>query len=333
VVSVICPVYNEEKYIKNCVDSILLQDYPKENLEVLFCDGMSSDKTREIIIEYSNKFSFIKILDNPERMASIGLNKGIEMSKGEIIIRLDGHCVYPPSYISILVQYLDQLGADNVGAVLNTVPARDTAVCRAIAIGMSHKFGVGNSYFRIGCKKIIRVDTVPFGCFRRKTFEKIGLFDTDLIRNQDDEFNGRIIKNGGKIFLIPEIIIDYYARDTLVKMSKMFYQYGLFKPLVNKKLRKSATIRQFFPLIFLLGLFIGGITSFLNKFFFWVYILILVIYGCLALFFSIKETIKYKKIELLLLLPFVFLIIHVSYGWGYLKGVFKIICRQKIYVN
>ena len=220
--SVICPIYNEESRIEECILSILAQDYPKEDLEVLFVDGQSSDRTRDIIANYMLNYSFIKLLDNPKRIAPAALNIGIRASSGDIIMRLDAHAKYPANYFSLLVSKLKESGADNVGGVCRTLPAKDTSVCRAIAHAMSSPFGMGNSYFRIGSDHEMWVDTVPFGCFKREIFDKIGLFDEELVRNQDDEFNGRIIKNGGRILLLPQVVVDYFARDSLTKTAKMF---------------------------------------------------------------------------------------------------------------
>lgn len=332
-VSIICPIYNEEGFIARCIDSILLQDYPQDKIELFLVDGRSEDNTREIVSSYAKKYNYIHLLDNPDKIVPPALNKGIQESKGEVVIRIDGHCIYPSNYISILVHYLYKLNASNVGAVWNTIPARDTSLCKSIAIAVSHKFGIGDSLHKVGAKSIVQTDTVPYGCFRREVFEKIGLFDNDLIRNQDDEFNGRIIKNGGKIFLIPELVIDYYARENIKKMAKMFYQYGLFKPLVNKKLGAPATIRQFFPLLFLLGIIIGGAWSFFTPMIRNIYCSVLIIYFLLSFFFSLKEVIKNKDIKILFYLPILFPIIHLSYGWGYLKGLIKIIRKKSFQVQ
>ena len=197
-ISVICPIYNEERYIGKCIDSVLEQDYSKEDMEVLFVDGMSTDRTREIVVEYAGRYPFVRLLDNPGRIVPAALNIGIGAAKGEVIIRLDAHAIYPKNYFSVLVRKLNELRADSVGGVCRTLPVRDTSVCRAIAMALSSSFGMGNSYFRIGATKEMCVDTVPFGCFRREVFDKIGLFDEELVRNQDDEFNGRIVKNGGQ---------------------------------------------------------------------------------------------------------------------------------------
>lgn len=328
-VSIICPILNEEKFIKNCIESIISQDYPIDFFEILFVDGMSNDATRIKVQQCSQKYTNVKLLDNPYKVVPHALNIGIRASKGSIIIRIDGHCEYPTNYISVLVDHLIALKADNVGGVWNTLPANQTILCKAIAIGVSHPFGIGNSLHKIGAKEIIETDTVPFGCFRKEIFERIGYFDEELIRNQDDEFNARIIKNGGKIFLVPNLAIDYYARDTVSKMSKMFNQYGLFKPLVNKKVGSPATLRQFFPFLFVTGLIIGGILSFVGIHFLIIYAAVLVIYFLLSLYFSSVEALKQKNTKLLFLLPYIFFIIHFSYGWGYLIGIFRFLILGK----
>ena len=322
--SVICPIYNEEKYIAKCIDSILAQDYPKDDLEVIFVDGMSSDRTREIVAEYSAKYPFVKLIDNPDRIVPPAMNIGIKASVGDIIVRLDAHAVFPQNYFSELVKNLHKLDADNVGGVCRTLPINDTPVCRSIAYVLSSSFGMGNSHFRIGADSIKEVDTVPFGCFKRDLFERIGYFDEELTRNQDDEFNGRIIKNGGKIFLLPDLVIDYFARDTVAKVYKMFYQYGLFKPLVNRKLGQPATIRQFFPLLFVLGLLLGPLTFLISSVFIWLYLGVLLVYLILAAIFSSKESRSLKEV---LIKIWVYFVVHFAYGWGYINGIIKLIFK------
>lgn len=321
-ISIICPVYNEEKYISQCIDSMLDQDIDKSEIELLFVDGMSKDNTRKIVSDYCSKFDFIHLLDNPDRIVPPALNLAIHASKGDYIIRIDAHCIYPKDYISRLVYSAQQLGCDNIGAVCRTLPANESAKAKAIATAMSHKFGVGGSSFRIGSSEIKEVDTVPFGCFRRKIFDKLGFFDEELIRNQDDEFNGRIIKNGGKIYLLPDLVVDYYARDSFKKLFKMFFQYGLFKPLVNKKLGSPATLRQFFPLLFVLGLILGAAICWIHPILTSIYISVVFIYLLLDLFFSIKSS---HGVSNMFSLFWSFITMHISYGWGYIVGIYKII--------
>lgn len=319
-ISVICPIYNEAKYIGACIDSLLEQDFSWVGSELILIDGNSTDSTRTILAAYIEKYPFIRLLDNPKKITPISLNIGISAAKNEIIFRIDAHTTYPKNYFSSLASHLTELNADNVGGVCRTLPGAKGIIADSIAKVMSSVFGMGNSHFRIGATKIMEVDTVPFGCFRKSTFERIGLFDEELIRNQDDEFNGRIIKNGGKIFLIPEIVIDYYARDKISKLSTMFYQYGLFKPLVNKKLGTSATIRQFFPLFFVLLLIIAPIFALLQLPLYQVPLAGVALYVVLSLIFSIKESTSFKQV---FILPIIYFILHTSYGWGYLQGIFR----------
>ena len=332
-VSVICPVFNEERFIEACILSILSQDYPQDSLEVLFVDGRSTDNTRAIIERYVREYPFIRLIDNPQRTVPYALNKGLAEAMGEVIIRLDGHCTYPTDYMSELVKQLYALNADNVGGVWNTQPAKETPVCQAIALASSHPFGVGGSMHKIGAYRIVETDTVPFGCYRREVFDRIGLFDVDLVRNQDDEFNGRLIKKGGKIFLIPHVIINYTARDTPGKMCKMYYQYGLYKPLVNRKLGAPATVRQFFPLLFLLGLVIGGIGSLFFPWVLYIYIGVLLLYLFIGLTVGSMCAIRIHRPVLALLMPYVFLSIHLSYGFGYLIGIFHLMSGKSYHVT
>ena len=332
-VSVVLPIYKEEKFIEKCILSILAQDYPQDRMEIIFVDGMSPDRTRDIIGQYARQYPFIHLLDNPQKTVPYAMNKGIMAAKGDVIVRLDGHCVYPNNYVSILVKYLYELDADNVGGVWKTLPANDTAQCVSIALCSSHPFGVGGSEHKIGSNEIKQTDTVPFGCFKREVFDRIGLFDEELIRNQDDEFNARIIKNGGKIFIIPELEINYTSRDTLHKMRRMYYQYGLFKPLVNKKLGAPATIRQFFPGLFVLGLVAGITISPFNRFAFHAFLSILALYFLIGILIGVKKAVEYKKPALIWYMPFTFLNIHVSYGVGYLYGIYKVIFKKPFQVH
>ncbi|WP_052760790.1 MULTISPECIES: glycosyltransferase family 2 protein [Photorhabdus] len=330
-ISVICPILNEEKYIKGCIESLLKQDYPTEQLEIIFIDGCSSDNTLKVIQSYIEKYEFIKLLYNPEKHVPAALNIGIKNSSGEYIARIDAHSNYPSNYLSKLYSLSKQFDIDNIGGVLSTKPCNPTIIAHTIAYALSSHFGMGNSHFRIGVNNIKKVDTVPFGFFKRNIFDKIGLFDEDLIRNQDDEFNNRIIKHGGNIYLAPDIIVDYYPRDSIKKTCSMFYQYGLFKPLVNLKLKTTTSFRQLIPPTFVLGLILGLILSFINPIFSYLYISCIFIYLSLALLVSIKAHIKNKKNYIFL--PLIFLCIHLSYGSGYLIGIMKIIFNKKFHVK
>ena len=327
--SVICPIYNEEKYISQFLDSISQQDYPKDDLEILLVDGMSKDRTRDIISEYANKYPCLRLVDNPQQTVPYAMNNGIKSAKGDVIIRLDAHAEYPSNYFIVLVQKLNELeGAENVGGVCITLPCNETVAAVAIAECLSNKFGMGNSYFRVGAKEVMSVDTVPFGCFRKSLFDKVGLYDTDMIRNQDDELNGRIIKNGGKIYLLPDVEIKYFARDKISKVRKMFYQYGLYKPLGNKKLGSPATIRQFFPLLFVIGLVVGLILCLLFPVLLPFYGAVIVLHLLIGVIEGIKSARKTYKYGCIFFMPYIFLNMHISYGIGYLRGMYNLLFHR-----
>jgi len=328
-VSVIIPCHNEEQYIGPCLKSILQNDFNQNDLEILVVDGKSEDRTREIVSNYSKKNTCIKLLDNPGENTPAALNIGIRHTSGEIIIRMDAHAEYPANYISRLVHYLDDLKADNVGGAWLTLPSAYTVKARAIVAAITSLFGVGNAYYRLNIKQIKKVDTVPYGCYRRSLFDKIGMFDDRLVRNQDDEFNARFRKNGGKIFLIPEIQLKYYARSTIKSLWKMFYQYGLYKPMVNRLIGKPTTARQFVPfffvLFFILFLPLSIVISWLQP----VSLMILVFYIGVNIITSIWIAFQKEDYNLLVWLPFVFFVVHFSYGLGYLAGLKKAISFER----
>ena len=186
--------------------------------------------------------------------------------------------------------------------------------------------GVGNADYRInGSSDIREVDTVPFGCWRKAWFSKIGLLDETLARAEDDEFNARTQLNGGKIYLIPTIQINYYARDTISKMGRMFYQYGLYKPLVSKKLGKPATLRQFAPPLFIL--FILGLT-----FIWWLPIWLIAAYASIWFIYLIAlVTISIQKRNWWCTITF--FVTHLSYGIGYWAGLFAILTNKQLIVT
>jgi glycosyltransferase involved in cell wall biosynthesis len=260
-VTVIVPCRNEGRWIGPCLESVLGNDYPQDRLEVLVVDGLSDDGTQEVVQSFASRFPQLRLVPNEKKITPAALNLGIAAARGRVVVRMDAHVEYPRDYISSLVELLEKSGADNVGGVCRTLPANDSTIARAVAFGMSHPLGVGNSHFRIGSAGERWVDTVPFGCYRREVFDRIGLFDEELVRNQDDELNLRLIKHGGRILLSPQVVCKYYARDSLPKLWRMYYQYGYFKPLVARKLGGVMTVRQLLPPLFVLCLIVTALAA------------------------------------------------------------------------
>ncbi len=321
-VSVVIPVFNEKNFIENCIKSASCQDFPSDKMEILIVDGMSNDGTPDIIKRLCKEDKRIKLLENPKRYVPSALNIGIKEAKGDIIVRMDSHCVYPTNYISTLVGKLFELNADNVGGMCIMEPANDSSSCLSVVLCFSHPFGTGSALYKIGCDKIMEVDTVPFGCFRKEIFDKVGLYDEDMHRNEDEEMNARITNSGGKIYIIPEVGIRYTPRDTIGKLSKMLYHYGLWKPLVNKKVGNAVSYRQFAPPLFVAFFVLGLLVGLFCKPILWIWAAVMCLYFAIAFFIGLKKAIKHKRPSLCILVPITFFCMHMSYGFGYMKGLF-----------
>ncbi|WP_347939978.1 glycosyltransferase family 2 protein [Peribacillus simplex] len=317
-VSVILPVYNEEKYIEACIVSLLKQDFPQDSMEWIFVDGCSKDNTKQIIGSYKQKYpNLIEVLDNPNKTVPYAMNIGIKAALGKYIIRLDAHAEYANDYILKCVHYLDTTDAENVGGVAETKSRG--YVGKSIALMLSSKFGVGNSQFRTKGKSGY-VDTVPFGAFRKEVFEKYGLYDERLTRNQDNEMNFRIRKNGGKIYMADDINLAYYCRDSIKGIVEMAVKNGKWNVITSKLCPGAMGIRHFIPFVFLMSLIIMSILTFLMPILGWLFVAELGLYLLFDLMFSIKSASKVKYIPFLLIL---FPIFHLSYGFGSLVGLIR----------
>ena len=323
--SVIVPIYNEEKYIAKCIDSILEQDFPKDELEIILADGMSQDCTREIVAKYTAKYPFISLIDNPKRIAPWAMNLAVKEAKGDVIMRLDAHAIYEKNYFSALVRALKVYDADNVGAVCRTDVLNKTPKTLAIREVLSNKFGVGNSTFRTGISGVQEVETVPFGCWKREVFEKYGMYDVRLVRNQDIELNKRIIRGGGRIVIVPDTYCTYFARENYHELAKNNYGNGKWNILTvyyTKEMR-SLSVRHFVPLAFVLSL----IVPILVGVFWWPTLCVSVLALCVYLLalgsVSAKLAVS-KRLSFFYLLAR-FSVLHISYGWGSLVGILKLL--------
>lgn len=319
-VTVILPCRNEARYIGPCLDSILAAAYPADALEVLVVDGKSSDATRKRVAEYTAADPRVRLLDNPKRIVPTALNIGIREATGDVIVRMDAHVVYPPEYIPRLVAALAETGADNVGGCMITLPADGTAVAQAIAIGLGHPFGVGNAHFRIGAREQREVDTVPFGCFPRDVFRRVGLFDEEMVRNQDDEFNNRILRHGGRVLLIPDVVCYYYARGSFRQLARMFYQYGAFKPLAARKAGRIMTLRQLVPAAFVTALLGSAGAALIWPWALWITATIGGAYTAAVLACALSVARSHDR-RCAVALMGVFPVVHFSYGIGFLRGL------------
>jgi glycosyltransferase involved in cell wall biosynthesis len=321
-VSVLVPVYNEEKHIAGCLDSIGAQSYPKDSLEVFVIDGCSTDNTKRIVEGYSEEHPFIRVLDNPEKIVPTALNIGIEASKGDVIIRMDAHAFYDRDYIAKCVETLRTADAYNVGGPIVTLPGDDTPRAKAIALATSHPFGVGNSKFRVS-REAEYVDTVTFGAFKRKIFDRVGLFNEKLVRNQDIEFNSRIRKSGGKIFLNPEIRSYYYNRSTFKDLWRQNFKNGIWNVFTETVNSGTLSVRHFVPFVFTSSLIASIVLAPLHRAGIFIFLLIAGSYLLANVLFAFRIGLKHD-LKIMLLLPAVFLTLHFSYGFGSIVGFFRL---------
>jgi len=323
-ISITIPARNEEKYIEKCILSILSADYPQEKIKIFVCDGLSTDNTREIVSSLSNKHNNIQLIDNEKQTTPFALNLGLKASNCAIKIILGAHAEIDKDFIKNNVSVLNdypEVGCS--GGIIENVYENESA--ETIGLAMSSGFGVGNAHFRTGSKNGF-VDTVAFGAYRKEVFEKIGYFDEDLIRNQDDEFNFRLLQNGFKIYLNSNIKSKYYVRASFSKLYKQYYQYGYWKVYVNKKHKAVTSIRQLVPLFFVLFLFLGFTLSFFHWILGTLFSLGILAYIVLGIVFASQKSNSFEKITGI---AYTFFLLHFSYGLGYLVGIFDFIALAK----
>ena len=324
-VSLLVAMRDEARYIDCCLTSIFTQDYPLDRIEVLVLDGLSTDGSWQIVERLFRRRRNCNLLPNPKISQAAGWNIGIQASHGEIVGIVSAHAELAPDYVSVAVDTLLRTDADLVGG-----PARaysDTWAGQSIALAMSTPFGVGGSRFRYTNREE-EVDTVFMGLCSRELYKLIGNFDEQMIRNQDDEFSYRLLEHGGRIICNPAIRSRYYNRATFRSFCYQYFQYGYWKVQVMKKHPRQMRVRQFVPPTFVTALLGSALLgSFANT---GRASLVLVAgsYALANLTASIWTACK-GGWRYLLLLPLAFVTLHLSYGWGFLSGVFDLLVLRR----
>jgi succinoglycan biosynthesis protein ExoA len=325
-VSVVVPCRNEIRFIRAFLDSVLQQDITGLNVEVLVADGMSDDGTREVLEQYERTLPGFRVIDNHGRIVSTGLNAAIREARGEIIVRMDAHTEYAPDYIRTCLRVMKETGACNVGGPALT--RAEGYLARAIALAFHSKFVSGGAKFHDPGYEGY-VDTVTYGCWKKSTLLRLGLFDERLYRSQDDELNLRIIASGGKVWQSPKITSWYRPRGTLAALSRQYFQYGFWKVAVIRKHRKPASWRNLVPgaslltgIALLLGALAAGLggSSRWESQFLTVWAALVGLYGVVSLgaAFVVAKSHGWRFFPVL---PVVFATYHVSYGLGFLLAL------------
>jgi succinoglycan biosynthesis protein ExoA len=316
-VSVVIACRNEQAYIEACVRSVLAQRSPTGGFELIVADGMSDDGTRSILRRLAKESRRLRVVDNPHQIVSSGLNTAIRAARGKIIVRMDAHTEYAPDYINQCLAALADTGADNVGGPARTKANNYTQA--AVSAAYHSPFAVGGARFH-NVDYEGYVDTVTYGCWRREVFDRIGPFDEALVRNQDDEFNLRLTKAGGKIWQSPRIKSWYRPRASLRGLFQQYMQYGYWKVAVMRKHRNVASWRHLVPASFLVALMSLALLAWWWIVALWALLALLTIYWISNLAASFLAAAR-SEWRFFPVLPLVFACYHFSYGFGFLRGI------------
>jgi glycosyltransferase involved in cell wall biosynthesis len=316
-VSVILPCRNERGHIEASLRSVLNQEPPQGGFEIIVADGVSTDGTREYLQELAARHSKLRVLTNGGRIVSRGLNAAIRAARGEVIVRMDAHTIYAPDYIKQCLKVLEETGADNVGGPMRTRAEAYTE--RAIRAAFHSPYAVGGARSHSPDYEGY-VDTVIYGCWKKEVFSRVGYFDEELVRNQDDEHNLRIVRAGGKVYQSRQIRSAYQVRGSLAALFAQYMQYGYWKVLVIRKHDMPASLRHLVPGAFVASLIVSILLAWFWSPGLWV---TAALAGWYAAFIAFASVVTAAKTEwaLLPLLPVVFGCFHFGYGYGFLRGI------------
>ena len=327
-VSIIVPCLNEQATIRQLLDAIYNQTYPREEMEVVISDALSVDASKEVVAAFQKDHPdlTVRIVDNVITTIPAGLNCAIRAATGETIIRMDAHSQPYPNYVERCLSALDAGKGENVGGVWEIKPGGESWVAKSIAIAAAHPLGVGDAGYRIGAQASA-VDTVPFGAFRKSLVDRIGFFDESLISNEDYEFNARIRQNGGRIWLDPEIVTVYYARSTLKELSRQYWRYGFWKFRMLRRYPETLRWRQGLPPLFVTSLIGLSLLSWWPLAA-WTLAAEITVYLSALLLVGVLSFLKQHKFYLFIGLPLSIATMHLAWGGGFLWSAFMSILKK-----
>lgn len=316
-VSVVLPVRNEGRSFAATLDAILGQDYPAERMEVLVVDGMSTDATRAVARDLAAKDPRLQLLENPDLIVPYAMNRGIAAARGAFLVRIDGHTIVANDYVSRCVAAWEHSGAECVGGRMD--PVGETTVGRLVALATTSPFGVGNSHFHYGREPRF-TDSVYLGAWPLTVLKRLGGFDEEMVRNQDDELNYRLRKNGGKVFLDPSIVSTYKPRGDLRRLWRQYYQYGYWKIRVLQKHPTMLSLRHFAPAACVLLGLAATVAAVLSP-------VMAVALAAVVATYLLAGWLAAARLPATLferaVLPGVFFVLHAAYGSGFLVGLVR----------
>jgi len=321
-VSIVVPCYNEQATIRLLLEALRAQTFPRAEMEVIISDGMSTDKTREAIAAFQADSSdlAVRVVDNTLRTIPSAVNRAIEVARGSIIVRLDAHSKPYPDYVANCVNALEAGRGEIVGGVWEIHPGANTWIAQSIAVAAAHPLGVGDALYR-HAKEAAEVDTVPFGAFKRELMDRIGFFDESLLTNEDYEFNTRVRKAGGRIWLDPSIRSIYFARSTLTELARQYWRYGYWKWRMLRNYPDTLRWRQALPPLFVLSLAGLLLLSILMPIARLVLIAELLLYFSIMTLGGLRAAMRQGKMFLLFGLPLAIPVMHITWGSGFLWSI------------
>lgn len=323
-VSVVIPCYNEERFIGRVLESLYGQ-YPADRLEIIVVDGMSTDRTREVVAQFTAGHPRVRVqlIDNPARNIPTALNLGIAAARGDVIVRMDAHSIPSSNYVRRAVELLSRPGVEVVGMPWLIRPSATTLAGRSIALAVTHPFGIGDAKYRTansGSQSEF-VDTVPFGIFSKKLWQALGGFNEDLLANEDYDFNYRVRRRGGRVLLDTSSHCAYFARATFGALASQYFRYGFWKAQMLKLHPRSIKLRQLISPVFVLTIITLSLLGVWLTPALWLLGVVLVAYASLALFSASQLRRRDKDVRLLLFIPASFFLIHLGWGLGFLRGL------------
>ena len=325
-VSVIVPCYNEERFVRQTLENLITQ-YPSEAYEIIVVDGMSDDSTRDVVEQFQNShpdFS-IRLVLNPARSIPKSLNLGIEHATGEVIARMDAHAYPSTGYIRRCAEVLSNGEAEVVGMPCLVQAGASTVTARAIALAVSHPFGIGDARYRLTGDRDSQeaVDTVAFACFRKSLWQQLGGYDESLLTNEDYDFNYRVRLQGDRVILDRSEHCYYIARESVSKLSAQYRRYGKWKARMIRHHPRSIRIRHLVAPCFVASVILLAALGFWRIEAWFLVTAELAVYLILATAFAVDATSKARETKsVLLVLPMVFLVTHLSWGASFLLGLF-----------
>jgi glycosyltransferase involved in cell wall biosynthesis len=322
-VSVIVPCYNEQDTIRPLLEAICRQTHPRQQIEVIIADGLSTDRTREVIAGFQRDCPDLSVIlvDNPKRIIPAGLNRALETARGDIIVRLDAHSVPCSDYVTSCVKALEAGYGENVGGVWEIRPGGAGWLARSIAAAAAHPLGVGDARYRLGGEAQV-VDTVPFGAFRRSLVGRVGFFDETLLTNEDYEFNVRVRQAGGKIWFDPAIRSEYYARSDLVSLARQYWRYGYWKARMLRRYPGTFRWRQLAG-IFVLSFFLLGVLAFWFAWARWWFFIQSAVYLLALLIAGVQIAARKKDPALVAGVPLAIACMHFAWGLGFIWSMIR----------